>query len=257
MCRMRIEGSSAVITGGGSGLGAATARHLAEAGAHVVIADRVDSRGREVADELGTSATFTATDVRDSAAVAGAIATAVAAAPLRIAVACAGVAPGERIVGRNGPHDLERFREVIDVNLSGTFNLLRLAAAAMSENTPDEDGTRGVVVMTASVAAYEGQVGQAAYAASKGGVVSLTLTAARDLASRGIRVMTIAPGPMLTPMVAGFSADVRDSLAAQTVHPRRLGAPDEYAALVRHVCENEYLNGEVIRLDAAGRMPPK
>lgn len=246
-----------MITGGGSGLGAATARRLAGAGAQVVIADRVDSKGPAVAADLGDAATFVAVDVRDSDALSDAVGAAVAAAPLRIAVACAGVAPGARILGREGPHDLDRFREVIDVNLTGTFNLLRLAASAMSDNAPDEDGTRGVVVMTASVAAYEGQIGQAAYAASKGGVVGLTLTGARDLASRGIRVMTIAPGPMLTPMVAGFSVEVQESLAAQTVHPRRLGRPDEYAALVQHICENDYLNGEVVRLDAAGRMPPR
>ena len=178
-------------------------------------------------------------------------------APLRVAVCCAGVAPAARVVGRDGPHPLDRFRDVIEINLVGTFNTLRLAAAAMGDNAPDDDDTRGVVVMTASTAAYEGQVGQAAYAASKGGVAALTITAARDLASRGIRVMSIAPGPMMTPMVAAFSEEVQAVLAAQAVHPKRLGRPDEFAALVGHIVENPYLNGEVVRLDAAGRMPPK
>jgi NAD(P)-dependent dehydrogenase (short-subunit alcohol dehydrogenase family) len=223
----------------------------------VVVCDLVDTRGPRVAVELGNRGHYAATDVRSEEQVADAVALAAGIAPLRVAVCCAGVAPAARIVGRGGPHPLELFREVVDINLVGTFNTLRLAAEAMSENLPDPDGTRGVVVMTASVAAYEGQVGQAAYAASKGGVAALTLTAARDLASRGVRVMSVAPGPMETPMVAGFSEDVQDVLAAQAVHPRRLGRPEEFAALVEHIVANPYLNGEVIRLDAAGRMPPK
>lgn len=245
------------MTGGASGLGEATARRLYDLGAHVILADLPESRGVRLAVELGTRATFAAADVRDEVQVRAAARAAAERAPLRVAVCCAGIAPAARIAGREGPHPLALFQDVIDINLVGTFNTLRLAAEAMADNAPDADGTRGVVVMTASVAAYEGQIGQAAYAASKGGVASLTITAARDLAGRGIRVMSIAPGPMLTPMIAGFSQDVQDALAAQAVHPKRLGLPDEFAALVAHVVANPYLNGEVIRLDAAGRMPPK
>jgi NAD(P)-dependent dehydrogenase (short-subunit alcohol dehydrogenase family) len=254
---MGLEGSSALITGGASGLGAATAHLLYGLGADVVIVDLPDSGGVRTAVELGTRATFAAADVRDEAQVRAAARSATERAPLRVAVCCAGIAPPARIAGRDGPHPLQLFQDVVDINLVGTFNTLRLAAEAMVDNEPDGDGARGVVVMTASVAAYEGQIGQAAYAASKGGVASLTIAAARDLASRGIRVMSIAPGPMLTPMVAGFSDEVQDALAAQAVHPKRLGKPEEFAALVGHIVANPYLNGEVIRLDAAGRMPPK
>lgn len=254
---MRLEASSALVTGGASGLGEASARRLYDLGAQVVVADLPESRGVRLAVELGTRATFAAADVRDESQVRAAARAAADRAPLRVAVCCAGVAPAARIAGREGPHPLGLFQDVIDINLVGTFNTLRLAAEAMADNAPDADGTRGVVVMTASVAAYEGQIGQAAYAASKGGVASLTIAAARDLAGRGIRVMSIAPGPMLTPMVAGFSQDVQDVLAAQAVHPKRLGLPEEFAALVAHIVVNPYLNGEVIRLDAAGRMPPK
>lgn len=246
-----------MITGGASGLGAATARQLYDQGAHVTVVDLPDSRGPRLAVELGARATFATADVRDEAQVRAAARAATDRAPLRVAVCCAGIAPAARIAGRDGPHPLRLFQDVVDVNLVGTFNTLRLAAEAMVDNEPDADGTRGVIVMTASVAAYEGQIGQAAYAASKGGVAALTITAARDLASRGIRVVAIAPGPMLTPMVAGFSQEVQDVLAAQAVHPKRLGKPDEFAALVGHIVANPYLNGEVIRLDAAGRMPPK
>ena len=254
---MRLDGISALVTGGASGLGAATARHLVDGGAHVIIADLADSRGPRLAVELGHRARFATTDVRDEAAVGAAVDLAVSLAPLRVAVCCAGILPGARVVGREGPHSLELFRRVIDINLVATFNTLRLAAAAMSDNAPDDDDTRGVVVMTASTAAYEGQVGQSAYAASKGGVVALTITAARDLASRGIRVMSIAPGPMMTPMIAELGDEVRAALAAHAVHPKRLGRPEEFASLVGHIVENPYLNGEVIRLDAAGRMTPK
>lgn len=248
---------SAVVTGGASGLGAATARALYEMGAHVVVADLPESNGPRIAVELGTRGFFAPADVRSEAGVNAALAVAREHAPLGVAVCCAGIAPAARIAGREGPHSLDLFRDVVDVNLVGTFNTLRLAAAAMGDNDPDADGTRGVIVMTASVAAYEGQIGQAAYAASKGGVAALTLTAARDLASRGVRVMAIAPGPMRTPMVEGFPEGVQDVLAAQAVHPKRLGLPEEYASLVAHIVGNPYLNGEVIRLDAAGRMPPK
>jgi NAD(P)-dependent dehydrogenase (short-subunit alcohol dehydrogenase family) len=254
---MALSGHSAIVTGGASGLGAATARALYDAGATVVVCDLPDTHGPRVAVELGPRATFAAVDVRDEGQVADAVATASGLAPLRAAVCCAGIAPAARIAGRHGPHPLALFREVVDVNLTGTFNTLRLAAAAMADGAPDGDGTRGVIVMTSSVAAYEGQIGQAAYSASKGGVASLTLTAARDLAGRGIRVMAVAPGPMSTPMVAGFSDEVRESLTRQAVHPPRLGLPEEFAALVLHIVRNPYLNGEVIRLDAAGRMPPR
>jgi NAD(P)-dependent dehydrogenase (short-subunit alcohol dehydrogenase family) len=254
---MQLDATSALVTGAASGLGAATARQLSEMGAFVTVVDLPDSAGVRLAVELGTRATFAAADVRDEAQVRAAARTAAQQAPLRVAVCCAGVAPAARIAGREGPHPLGLFQDVIDINLVGTFNTLRLAAEQMVDNEPDADGTRGVIVMTASVAAYEGQIGQAAYAASKGGVVALTITAARDLASRGIRVMAIAPGPMMTPMVAGFSQEVQDVLAAQAVHPKRLGKPEEFAALVGHIVTNPYLNGEVIRLDAAGRMPPK
>ncbi len=219
--------------------------------------DLPESRGVRLAVELGGRATFAAADVRDEAQIRAAARAATDRAPLRIAVCCAGIAPATRIAGREGPHPLRLFQDVVDINLVGTFNTLRLAAESMVDNDPDDDGTRGVVVTTSSVAAYEGQTGQAAYAASKGGVASLTIAAARDLADRGIRVMSIAPGPMLTPMVAGFSDAVQDVLAAQAVHPKRLGKPEEFAALVGHIVANPYLNGEVIRLDAAGRMPPK
>ena len=254
---MRLDGISALVTGGGSGLGAATARHLVGAGANVVIADLAESRGPRLAVELGHRARFATTDVRDEAGVGAAVELAVSLAPLRVAVCCAGILPAARVVGRNGPHPLDMFRDVLEINLTGTFNALRLAAAAMGDNAPDDDDTRGVVVMTASTAAYEGQVGQSAYAASKGGVVALTITAARDLAGRGIRVMAIAPGPMFTPMIAELGGEVGAALAAHAVHPKRLGLPEEFAALVGHIVDNPYLNGEVIRLDAAGRMPPK
>ena len=254
---MRLEGSSALITGGASGLGAAAAHHLYGLGAHVTVVDLPDSRGPRVAVELGARATFASADVRDEGQIRAAAQAAAERAPLRVAVCCAGIAPAARIAGRDGPHPLRLFQDVIDINLVGTFNTLRLAAETMVDNAPDDDGTRGVVIMTASVAAFEGQIGQAAYAASKGGVAALTITAARDLAGRGIRVMSIAPGPMLTSMVAGFSQEVQDGLAAQAVHPPRLGKPEEFAALVGHIVSNPYLNGEVIRLDAAGRMPPK
>jgi NAD(P)-dependent dehydrogenase (short-subunit alcohol dehydrogenase family) len=254
---MQLDGTSVLVTGGASGLGAATARHLYALGAHVTVVDLPDTVGVRLAVELGTRATFTAADVRDEGQVRAAAQMATDKAPLRVVVCCAGIAPAARIAGRDGPHSLQLFRDVVDVNLVGTFNTLRLAAEAMVDNEPDADGTRGVIVLTASVAAYEGQIGQAAYAASKGGVAALTITAARDLASRGIRVMAIAPGPMLTPMVEGFSQEVQDVLAAQAVHPKRLGHPEEFAALVGHIVTNPYLNGEVIRLDAAGRMPPR
>ena len=246
----------ALVTGGASGLGAATVRALHAAGAGVVIVDLPQSPGAELAAELGQRAVFSPADVRDEAQVAAAIAAAAELGTLRVAVTWAGVAPPGRVVGRKGALPLETFATVIDINLVGTFNVLRLAAEAMAGNEP-VDGDRGVVVMTASIAAYDGQVGQAAYAASKAGIVGLTLTAARDLADKQIRVMTVAPGTMETPMLAGLPQETKDSLGAVVPHPSRLGRPQEFAQLVEHIVANPMLNGEVIRLDGALRMPPR
>ena len=250
------ESTVALVTGGASGLGEATVRRLHADGAAVVILDLPSSPGEALAAELGARARFVATDVRDEAQVQGAIEVAQELGTLRIVVNCAGVGTPGRVVGKRGPLPLEDFTNVVTINLIGTFNVLRLAAAAMLDNEP-VDGDRGVVIMTASIAAYDGQIGQAAYAASKGGVVGLTLSAARDLADKGIRVMTIAPGTFETPMLSGLPGDVKAVLEAQVPHPSRLGSPDEYANLVRHVVDNAMLNGEVIRLDGALRMPPR
>ncbi|MCA1781676.1 MAG: SDR family NAD(P)-dependent oxidoreductase [Intrasporangiaceae bacterium] len=246
----------ALVTGGASGLGGATAERLAADGAAVVIVDLPGSAGEQAANRLGQRARFCAADVRDPDAVQAAIDTARELGELRIAVSCAGVATPGRVVGRKGPLDLETFRTVVDINLIGTFNVLRLAAAAMLENEP-VDGDRGVIVNTASIAAFDGQIGQAAYAASKGGVVGLTLSAARDLADKLIRVVTVAPGTFETPMLAGLPEEARQVLAEQVPHPARLGDPAEFASLVRHIVDNSMLNGEVIRLDGALRMPPR
>lgn len=246
----------ALITGGGSGLGEATARELHAAGAAVVLVDLPSSKADEVAAALGERAVVAHADVRDEAQVADAIKAAQELGELRIVVNCAGVATPGRILGKKGVHALEQYKTVIDINLVGTFNVLRLAAEAMSSNEPN-DGDRGVVIMTASVAGYDGQIGQAAYASSKGGVIGLTLPAARDLADLGIRVMTIAPGTMETPMLAGLPEAARESLGKVVPHPSRLGRPSEYAMLAHHIVSNGLLNGEVIRLDGALRMPPK
>lgn len=259
---MQIRNSSAVITGGGSGLGAATARMLHAAGAAVVLLDLPSSRGAELAAELGEGAFFAPGDVTNEADVQAAVDMASAAAPLRIAVNCAGVADAGRTVGREGPIALAHFDKVIRINLLGTFNVTRLAAAAMMQTDPvgtEPGGTpeRGVIVSTASVAAYDGQIGQAAYSASKGGVVAMTLPLAREFAKSLIRVVTIAPGIMETPMMAGMPQEVQDSLGAQVPHPSRLGRPSEYAALVEHIISNPLLNGETIRLDGAIRMTAK
>ncbi len=251
---MRIEGSSALVVGGASGLGEATVRRLHDLGAAVTVADVNAERGQALAGELGL--TFTACDVREEDQVQAAVDAATALGALRVAVSCAGVATPGRVIGKRGLLPLEAFRTVVEINLVGTFNVLRLAAAAMLANDPD-DGDRGVVVMTASVAAYDGQIGQAAYAASKGGVVSLTLTAARDLAAQAVRVMTIAPGVMETPMMAGLPGETKSILEAQVPHPPRLGRPEEYAQLVEAIVANPLLNGEVIRLDGALRLPPR
>ncbi|GAA0940829.1 3-hydroxyacyl-CoA dehydrogenase [Kribbella koreensis] len=255
---MKLAASDVVlVTGGGSGLGEATVRRYAATGSGVVICDLPSSAGKAIADELGDRVVFVPTDVTDEAAVTAALDAAAALGPLRLVVTCAGIATPGRVVGRKGPLPLATFKQVIEVNVIGTFNVLRLAAERIMALEPDEDGDRGIVVMTASIAAYDGQIGQAAYASSKGAIVSLTLTAARDLADKGIRVVTIAPGTMETPMLAGLPEDARKVLEQQVPHPARLGRPSEYAALVDHIVSNQLLNGEVIRLDGALRMPPR
>ena len=253
---MQLDGQAAVVTGGGSGLGAATAAYLAQAGCRVAVLDI--NRTAAAASAARFGGLGVACDVADAASAEAALAAARAQHGVeRILVNCAGVGAAGRIVGRDGPLKLEAFERVIRINLIGTFNLLRLSAAAMSVLEPQEDGERGVIVNTASIAAYEGQVGQAAYAASKGGVAALTLPAARELARSGVRVMTIAPGLFHTPMVEGLPPEVHASLAAGVPYPTRLGRPEEFAALVGHIAANRFLNGEVIRLDGALRMPPR
>jgi NAD(P)-dependent dehydrogenase (short-subunit alcohol dehydrogenase family) len=246
---VEIPGRTFLVTGGGSGLGLATARMLAGAGANVVAADL---RG-----EPGANTRLVETDVTDEGSVGAAVQATLESGPLYGVVNCAGVAVAEKALGRDGPHSLDSFMKVIQVNLVGTFNVIRLAAAAMVGNEPDEEGGRGVIVNTASVAAFDGQIGQAAYAASKGGVVSMTLPLAREFARAGIRVATIAPGLFDTPMMAGLPEEARRSLGDQVPFPSRLGRPEEYAALVRHIVENDLINGEVIRLDGAIRMAPR
>jgi NAD(P)-dependent dehydrogenase (short-subunit alcohol dehydrogenase family) len=246
---MEIRGRTFLVTGGGSGLGAATARRLVAGGANVVAADL---EGGEVGDDFR----FVETDVTDEESVQAAVDAALDLGGLDGAINCAGVAAAEKVLGKNGPHSLASFTRVVQINLVGTFNVIRLAAAAMQENEPAAEGERGVIVNTASVAAYDGQIGQAAYAASKGGVVSLTLPVARELADSGIRVVAIAPGIFETPMMASLPEKARESLSKQTPFPARLGRPEEYAALVQHIIENEMLNGEVIRLDGAIRLAP-
>ena len=249
---------AALVSGGASGLGEATARRLARAGYRIVIFDANEQAGAALAAELDDGARAFAGDVTDPVAVQAAVDGA-ASSPLglRVVVNCAGILLSERTVGKEGPHDLERFARVIDVNLVGTFNVMRLAAAAMSANAPLADGERGVIVNTASVAAYEPQIGQAAYGASKGAIVTMTLAVARDLAGRGIRVCSIAPGTMATPMLAALPDAVRQSLAETVPFPSRLGDPAEIAALVEHIVSNRLLNGETIRLDGALRMAPR
>ena len=254
---MRIEGSVAVVTGGASGLGLATARRLVKAGAQVALLDLPSAPGAEAVDELGAAAVFTPGDVTSEQDVTAALDAATDRGPLRIVVNCAGVATAGRVIsGKGAVLPLEQFSRVVQVNLIGTFNVLRLAAERIAATEP-VDGERGVIVNTASVAAFDGQIGQAAYSASKGGVVGMTLPIARDLADKKIRVMTIAPGLFQTPMLAGLPQEAQDSLGAQVPHPSRLGHPDEYAALVEHIVGNPMLNGEVIRLDGAIRMAPR
>ncbi len=253
---MEIKGQAAIVTGGASGLGAATARTLAAAGAKVAVVDVNQKAAAEVAIDINGIAI--ACDVADGAAAEAAIKKAAADhGPARILVNCAGVGPARRIVGRNGPHPLEEYERVIRINLIGTFNMMRLVAAAMQQLDPLADGERGVIVSTASVAAFEGQIGQAAYSSSKGGVAALTLPAAREFAQFGIRVLAIAPGIFGTPMLRALPQEAQDSLGASVPFPMRLGEPREFAALVMHCIHNSYLNGEVIRLDGALRMAPR
>lgn len=254
---MQIQGNVFVVTGGGSGLGAATARMVVERGGRVVLADVNTAAGEAVAAELGSQARFVQTDVTNEDSARQAFAVASSLGPLRGLVNCAGVAPAEKVVGREGAHRLESFSRTLQINLVGSFNMIRLAAEIMCASEPDATGERGVLVSTASVAAFDGQIGQAAYAASKGGVVAMTLPIARELSRSGVRVMTIAPGIMETPMLLGLPAEVQDSLGKMVPFPARLGKPAEFAALVEHIFTNPYLNGEVIRLDGAIRMAAK
>jgi NAD(P)-dependent dehydrogenase (short-subunit alcohol dehydrogenase family) len=255
---MQVLGHTFLVSGGSSGLGAACVRMLANAGANVAIADLNRPAGEELASELGAHVRFVQVDVTDESSVhAGVAAVLEGFGGLHGAVLCAGIGLAEKVLGKSAPHSLAAFAKVIQVNLIGTFNVLRLTAAALAQREPTETGERGVIVTTASVAAFEGQIGQAAYSASKGGVVAMTLPIARELARFGIRVMTIAPGIFDTPLLAGLPEPARQSLGQQVPFPPRLGRPEEFAALVRHIIENEMLNGEVIRLDGAMRMGPK
>ena len=255
---MQLPGSTFLISGGASGLGAATARLFAASQANVVIADLNTAAGEALAKEIGATARFVRTDVTDEASTQTAVNVALESfGSLRGAINCAGIGIAERTLGRDKPHPLDAFARVIQVNLVGTFNVIRLAAAAIALSEPNAAGERGVIVNTASVAAFEGQIGQAAYSASKGGVIGMTLPIARDLARNGIRVATIAPGIFDTPMLAGLPEPARQSLGQQVPFPPRLGRPDEYAALAQHIVENEMLNGAVIRLDGAIRMGPR
>ncbi|MBV2164841.1 MAG: 3-hydroxyacyl-CoA dehydrogenase [Comamonas sp.] len=252
---MEIQGKVFIVTGGASGLGEGAARMLAAAGGTVVIADMQDEKGQAVAQAIGGA--FVHCDVTSEVDGQAVIAKATALGKLMGLVNCAGIAPAEKIVGKNGAHSLANFSKTITINLIGSFNMLRLAAEAMCKNDPEATGERGVLISTASVAAYDGQIGQAAYAASKGGVVGMTLPIARDLARNGIRNMTIAPGIFGTPMLFGMPQEVQDALAAGVPFPSRLGRPEDFAKLVRHIFENDMLNGEVIRLDGAIRLAPK
>ena len=255
---MNIQNKTFVITGGGSGLGAATAQAIVGGGGNVVLIDVNATQGEAFAKQLGAQARYIKADVTSETDVKAAIALAISSfGNLHGAVNCAGVGAPAKVLGKEGPHALDIFQRIININLVGTFNVIRLAAAAMATNTPDEGGERGVIINTSSVAAFEGQIGQAAYSASKGGVNAMTLPIARELARSGIRVMTIAPGLFDTPMMAGLPEAARESLGAQVPFPSRLGAPQEYAALAKHIIENIMLNGSVIRLDGAIRMAPK
>jgi len=255
---MQLNTSTFIVTGGSSGLGAATARQFHALGARVVIADVNAELGQQLAEELGTGAVYCKTDVTSEADGGAAVALACERfGALHGLINCAGIGPAERVNGKKGPHRLESFSQVIQINLIGAFNMIRLAAVAMASNPPNPAGERGVIINTASVAVWDGQIGQAAYAASKGGIVAMTLPIARELASSGIRVCTIAPGIFHTPMLAGLPSEVQESLGKSVPFPPRLGRPDEYASLARQIVENEMLNGESIRLDGALRMAPR
>jgi NAD(P)-dependent dehydrogenase (short-subunit alcohol dehydrogenase family) len=254
---LQLQNSVFLVTGGASGLGEATARMLAGAGARVVIADVNEPGGAKLQSELGASARFIRVDVTDESSVLRGLAAAAELGTLRGIVNAAGIVLAEKVLGRNGPHALDAFSRIVQVNLAGTFNVIRLASAVMMTAEPTASGERGVIINTASVSAFDGQIGQAAYSASKGGIVAMTLPIARELARYGIRVMTIAPGIFDTPLMASLPQAARDSLALQVPFPSRLGKPSEYAALVKHIIDNEMLNGEVIRLDGAIRMAPK
>jgi len=255
---MNLTNKVVVVTGGASGLGQVTCQELAQQGAKIVAFDLNEQAGQALVDELGNNSLFVKVDVTSTDSVSAGIAKTVAHfGAIHACINCAGIAPGGKTVGRNGAMALEKFSQVININLIGTFNVLRLAAEQMANNEPDDNGERGVIINTASVAAFDGQVGQAAYSASKGGIVSMTLPIARDLAPLGIRVMTIAPGIFDTPMMKGMSDEIRDPLIKMVQSPKRFGQPTEYAALASHIITNSYLNGEVIRLDGAIRMEPK
>lgn len=255
---MNIKGKSALVTGGASGLGGASVRMLVAQGAKVVIADINEATGQKIAQELGSSVTFVKTDVTNTEQVKAAVAVAAQKnGALHFLVSAAGIGVAEKVLGKERMHDLGRYIRVLQVNLIGTFDVVRHAAELMSKNQPDEDGSRGAIVMTASVAAFDGQIGQTAYSASKGGIVGMTLPLARELAREGVRVVTIAPGIFDTPLLAGLPEPARLSLGQQVPFPKRLGNPKEYAALAQHIFENDMLNGEVIRLDGAIRMAPK
>jgi len=253
---MKLTGTSAIITGGASGLGAATAEALADAGVKVALWDLNEEKGEALAEKLG--GVFCKTDVTNEEGVAASLSKAVAAnGSPSVLINCAGIAIGEKTIGKNGPHKLDSFRKVIEINLIGTFNCIRLVSAEMEKNEPQADGERGVIINTASVAAFDGQMGQAAYGASKAGVAGMTLPIARDLMSVGVRVNTIAPGIFWTPMMAGMDQKVQDALAAMVPFPKRLGKPEEYASMALEICRNSYMNGETIRLDGAIRMQPR
>jgi NAD(P)-dependent dehydrogenase (short-subunit alcohol dehydrogenase family) len=255
---MKIDGTTFFVTGGGSGLGAACAKHFVARGGRVLIADVKEDAGRALANELGANARFARTDVTDEASVQNALEVAKQAfGNVHVVINCAGIIGVGRVVGKEGPYDLASFTRTINVNLIGTFNVIRLAAATMAQNSPDAEKERGVIINTASVAAFEGQVGQAAYSASKGGVVSMTLPIARELARVGIRVVTIAPGVFETAMMAGMTQPMQEALSAQVPFPARLGRPSEYAELAQHIVENSMLNGTTIRLDGALRLSVK
>lgn len=255
---MQIEDRAFIVTGSGSGLGATTARRLIASGGHVLLVDINPEAGEALASELGPRARFKEADVSDAESAEAALASfSNAFGALHGLINCAGIAPSEKVVGREGPHRLDTFARTVQINLIGSFNMLRLAATAMAKTAPGIDNERGVIINTASVAAFDGQIGQAGYAASKGGVVAMTLPVARELARHGIRVLTIAPGIMETPMVKAMATEVQDSLGRMVPFPTRLGQPDEFARLVLHIIDNTYLNGEVIRIDGAIRMAAK